>query len=411
MTRVTRGTRLRRAVAGCLLTPGLILGSGAAARAQGLPDLQSLKPSSSPAFLILGVAPSAISRPNNPADLGLALVNASNRLSEIPRDFAVEFSPYWLQNRQSLTWRDDIHRSMDQSFWRTLAISAGTHQVASDSTRTALAVGGRALLFSGRVSAESVHQLEARETELARISTIGFRLTGPERQRIDSLKIAALREALTPIPPGDQRRRQAVADSIGQVYEVMLRRANEQVLADSTQVKDLQGELDALEELVIVREGPKLEVASAASWMTDQQTGSGKLDRLGLWATYSCDNCRFVNNSPSRIAPIVLARFLHDVEEKDTDLFDLGARLAMDGKGYTFSVEGVRRAFMGDSVRSALWRFAGILEYELAENSWLLASFGRDNNSPAGGDLFARFGVKVNFIRDRYSPVNGMPGM
>ena len=401
-----RGTRTRRGVRSLLPLVAVLWGS-AAARAQELPAPESLRPPSSPAFIVLGVAPSSISRPNNPADLGLTLLNTSNQFSEIPRNLAVEFSPYWLQNRRELTWRDDVRRSMGQSLLRTLAFSAATTRMGDDTARTALGFGGRALLFSGRVSPESVERMEAREAELAGISARVDDLTLRERERIATLRAAALRQALEGVPPGP--RRQAIADSVGRVFEAARREAVNRILTDSAAV--IERELDALEELVIVREGPKLEIAAGGAWaFTDDRVETGKLDRVGLWATYSCDRCRFVDGAPSRITPILLARFLRDVEEEDADLADVGARLALGGRNYSFSAEGVRRAFLGGDGRDPLWRIAGILEYEVAEDAWLLASFGRDHRSPTGGDLIARFGVKVNFIRDRYRAANSPPG-
>jgi hypothetical protein len=409
MSRTSRvpANRTRRIAAGSLLLLGLSANDGAAG-AQELPDVESLRPASSPAFIVLGVAPSSISRPNNPADLGFTVLNTSSGLTELPQNLAVEFSPYWLQNRRELTWREDVTRTVQQSFLRSLAFSAATSQSGTDSSRTALAVGGRALLFSGRVSPEAIRRMEAREAELAGISALVDRITLEERRRIATLRTAALKRALDTVPPGSPRY-QAIADSVGLAFEPAEREAVARALADSAAV--VERELNALEEFVVVREGPKLEVAGAGSWaFTDQRARTGKLDRVGLWATYSCDNCRFVGSAPARVTPMVLARFLRNVEEDDTDLADVGGRLALDGNGYSFSAEGVRRTFLGDDGRGPLWRIAGILEYEVAEDSWLLASFGRDYRSPDRGDLIARFGIKVNFVRDRYRAVNTPPG-
>ncbi|HEU4560444.1 MAG TPA: hypothetical protein VFS20_21520 [Longimicrobium sp.] len=375
---------------------------GAQASGQELPDIESLRPASTPAFVILGVSPNAVTRPNTPADLAFTAVSATNEFAEIPRNLAVEFSPYWLTNRRSLTWRDDVDRgSLSRSFWRSLAFSAASTQLGDEANpRTALAFGGRALLLSGRVSQESVNLLTARELELAAFSERVNEITRPVRTRLAAARTAEIRRLTEGMDPADPRR-ERIADSVTAAFAPVVEAAVQAVVADSSAT--LEASLNELEELVIVREGPLLEIAGGGAWGFEQDRWeSGKLDRVGVWATYSCEKCRFMNNSPARITPMLLLRYLRDVEGDDTETMDAGGRVALSGTNFGFSVEGVRRAFLGDSDDEPLWRVVGSVEYEVSNDTWLLASFGRDSRSPEEGDLVARFGLKVNFISDRY---------
>jgi hypothetical protein len=235
-------------------------------------------------------------------------------------------------------------------------------------------------------------------------------ITAAARTRVATARTATLTRLLANLPPGDPTRQQ-IADSVAAAFEPMMTSAVEQALSDSTAV--LEQSLNELKELVIVREGPLLEIAGAAAWAFPRDRwDSGTLDRLGLWATYSCEACRFLDDTPAGITPMLLLRYLRNLEGPDTETIDAGGRLAVSGARFGLSAEGVRRAFVGGSTMSPLWRVVGTVEFEVSDDAWILASFGRDSRTPTEGDLVARFGLKFNFVSDRYrsESLAGGPG-
>jgi hypothetical protein len=380
---------------------------GAPAHAQDPPELKSLMPSPTPAFLLLGVSPSSVSRPNNPADLATELANGTGNFSALPQNLAVEVAPYWMVHGAGLSWREDVRRKPWQSITRTLAFSAASAEIGNDSApRTALGFGGRTLLLSGRVSPASVAALEAREGILAGISGNAANLMAPAMLPIDDEQRTVTLAAVQGLDRSNPRR-QVIVDSIADVYNARRTLARDSVLASAGWAR-IEKQLDSLQNLVIVRTGPMLEIAGAASWaFQGREWDTGGLDRVGLWATYSCEQCGSLTAS-TRLTPMLVARFLRNVEGEDTNIFDAGGRLAMSGQAFSFSLESVVRTEFGDDNR-ALWRVVGNVEYELTGNTWLQASFGRDHDSPRSGDLVAQFGVKFNLIRDRYEPGTQRP--
>src|SRR5438105_12696684 len=115
----------------CALLAALTLPAALAAQksatGDSVPNVAALRAPATPAFVLLGISPSDVARPQTPSDLAVDLVTKAS-VSGAPNDVAVETSPYWLFGHPSLTWRDEIHRSPGSSIVRTLGLSFATTQ-------------------------------------------------------------------------------------------------------------------------------------------------------------------------------------------------------------------------------------------------------------------------------------------
>lgn len=374
-----------------LAAPG---GSGLAAQQGALPDLGSLKPTSAPAFVLLDVSPTSVERPSEAADLAFSLANSSSLLTRVPQNYALELSPYWLRLRPALTWQADDDRSPVEALARTLSFSAATAELGTDaSPLTGLALGGRAQLMSGRYSAETRQTLRALEDSLAAQGGLQLRMANPELQELD----AWLREQLARPDP----------DRAGIRQEYLARRTAiyDRVLASPDYQERVAKMRSAFDNLALRREGPMLEFAGGASWGFPGATWEkGALRRWGGWASYSCEGCvRWQGATP--MTPVAVVRYLGggDGDSLGSTL-DLGGRLIAGNARYSASVEGVYRQFVGDDAPDALYRLAGIMEYQVGQDLWLRASFGRDYQTEREGSLIAQFGLKFNFADRRYAP-------
>src|SRR5206468_3577701 len=88
-----------------------------------------LRTPTSPAFVVLGVTPTAVERPNTPADIAFSILNSSGALTSLPKDVAIEFSPYWLFGHPKLEWRNDVKRGLGTSLARTATLSFATAEL------------------------------------------------------------------------------------------------------------------------------------------------------------------------------------------------------------------------------------------------------------------------------------------
>src|SRR5262245_42359826 len=107
----------RKALSGIggLMVASLMLAGEANARDDQPPSFNSLRTPTSPAFTLLGIEPTSVERPNTPSSLAASLLNQTAGFSTLPRDYALEFSPYWLVGHPRLTWRDDSRRGLGAS--------------------------------------------------------------------------------------------------------------------------------------------------------------------------------------------------------------------------------------------------------------------------------------------------------
>jgi hypothetical protein len=133
------------------LAVALVLAAAArlGAQASDPPAVDDLKAPPSPAFVLLGVAPSRIDRPQAVRPLVLSALSAVSS-EGFPRNYAVEFAPYWLGTPQ-LSFDDYYHSSVGKALARHLSLSVATTPLGtSPDAGTALAVGARTLPLPGR---------------------------------------------------------------------------------------------------------------------------------------------------------------------------------------------------------------------------------------------------------------------
>jgi hypothetical protein len=117
--------------------------------------LQSLTAPESPAFTVLGVAPSEVTRPTSPSDFSTFLVSAFDEQGHFQSGLALDFAPFLLLgNKQS--WWSHYGDTSNRKYWwvRPLArtsVSFGTTKGASDSDPALrLATGVRIVLYDER---------------------------------------------------------------------------------------------------------------------------------------------------------------------------------------------------------------------------------------------------------------------
>ncbi|HEY0018715.1 MAG TPA: hypothetical protein VGC13_20615 [Longimicrobium sp.] len=367
-----------------------------------LPELNSLKPSSAPAFILLGVAPASVERPQTPSDVAFSLVNQTETFSTLPENYAAEISPYWLFSRPTLGWRDDIDRSPATSFQRTLTLSLATAELGNEEApMSGVGFGASAYLLSGRMSSAAQARFQEIEKYLA------------ARDSLESVLVASQLAAIE----AEYGRRIAEAAQAGNTELVRLLTAevSAKTLAARLAAQqdsvfkqwEVNNPLEQLQEATPQRAGLFWGVAGGASWgFANDVWKAGHVHNLGLWSTLSYEGTQV--GEESSFTPMVVARLLSNRGgDSVSTTFDAGGRFMLSGPAYTASVEGILRMPLeeegeGEGDTETLYRIAGILEYRLRPDLWLTATFGRDYQSSNDGSLLAQLGVKFHVTEDRY---------
>lgn len=123
--------------------------------AQSDPKISSLKAPAAPASYMLGIQPSAISKPKSWQALETAIysnfLDSTNNLL-IPDNFALEFSPLWAATKPSVKLEDFLKPTMQQTLLQNLSLSLSSTKsfLVNDSVKSnALGFGARTMLWQG----------------------------------------------------------------------------------------------------------------------------------------------------------------------------------------------------------------------------------------------------------------------
>src|SRR6185503_18826205 len=174
----------------------LVAGRLPAQTKDSLPAFNGIRTPASPAFLLLGIAPTSVERPNTPSDLALSFLNRAAAFTGLPRDVAIEWSPYWLARHRGLKWEDDTTRTPLTSLARTATISIATAELGTEAAPvTGLAVAFRGSLSSGRLSRGTIDQLNKVAASLGAESKTIDRLIDSARAAAEAVLFLELEEA------------------------------------------------------------------------------------------------------------------------------------------------------------------------------------------------------------------------
>jgi hypothetical protein len=329
-------------------------------------ELERLKTPTSPAFVVLGISPTAVERPTTPRAFALGLVSSSLEADDlVPDNYAAEFAPYWLTSRRTLTFQDYYHPNLLQRLRQTFSVSFATNTVVeNDDSLPAVGAGFRIAPFVGRAS----RRLDSLVADLDHVQ--------------DSL--LDVRIAL--------RRARTAADSAAAL-------ARQAALADSNRALTSQIRTEMNDD--DGRVGFRMQIAGGlAAYYPGNQFTAGKIGRTGLWGTAAY---RLENPGVDLIA---LARLLSNEEGTQQEAFDVGGRAVLLFEPFSASFEWVSRSVSGDAGNgpdgepgfASGSRGVGMLEYRVNNNLFVSFSFGQDypRSGEDGQPLVAILGGQLN---------------
>ena len=371
---------------------GLACNPAQAESTDSLPAYNSLLTPASPAFSLLGAAPTEIAKPTTPADLAVTALSKSGNFTAIPRQFALETSPYWLFLHPRLSWRDDTARGLGASLARTGTVSFATAQI-GDSAKpiTGLAVSAKASLFSGSMSRKARGWLaEAETTEAASSHVYGTVMIGM-KAKADSLLIRILSDS----GKSPEEKNLAVKAHAGFVAKV-----KDSVFISPIYIRAIDSIRLAREggirEIPATRQGFLLEAAIAAAWdFPDNIADSGEFDQFAVWLTPA-----YVFESNNLVG---ILRYGWSGGNDAANAFDAGAKWIWAWKEYALAGEGVWRYLTVTPERDKQWKADATFEWNILPNQWVTFAFGKDFRGNAKNSLYASVGVTLNFARRRWS--------
>jgi hypothetical protein len=332
-----------------------------------IPEFEKLRPSDSPAFSMLGVAPTEVQKPSSLREVAVSLskfVDASGDLL-VPDNLAVEIAPYQLvADRPVADGKESGVRGA--SLYRNLGISIGARSVPAlvdagaedEVTDKELAVGVRTLLEG--------EALDPTCLELG-----------------ERLQMAAQLSALHPTP-----------EELALPREQALARLRERKAASAATIAPL---LEGCEKAQGARTW-SVEAAVAMRWFFPEGVSDeGRIRGAAGWVTGAY--------SWKGVDAVGFLRYGGDKPASDwTHNVDLGLQVVIARDRYAASLEGIaRKAWRpaGDDGDEGQYRVAIAADYKIGEGKWLTFSFGKDFAEDDAGSLFSLANLTYAFGEPR----------
>jgi len=376
----------------------LLLCSSVVAQSDSTIQLDQLQVPSSPAFVLLGVAPNSIERPKNPTDFTFALANATNGFTAIPKNFSLEVAPFWLFAKKKPSLSSFISEKPKHSIPQTLVLSVGTNTARSafDSTEfTQVAVGLSLSIMRGKVGKEyknwsdSLSMILKKENQTVE--------TWYDKYEVEDIELQRLKSRLD---NADHALVLLLDDSINQRTEKL------HALAEKAYQNDLikrTTDLATIKRLASTtdfrRYGFKMDVAAGVVMDYPANTfQQAYLSKAGAWLTMGLED------KPNELNFLALIRFTGQfdyalknqmgmkVSNIHHSVFDIGFRLYKDfNDKFTLSYELIRRLVSYNNQKFEASnvlppdnsnRSAFSINYKIGKNQNLSFSFGKDFLQP-----------------------------
>lgn len=388
------------------------------AQGQDIKDqIKSLQLNSSPAYVILGVEPENIQRPNSPTDF-LASVQSAIVNERLQPNFAMETSPYYWGKKKpgsnkfnaldylaSRNFGDNLARSVTLSF----ATSPSDSLVfANKKDGTGLGLGIHLQLFQGKLSENvSSHLLQWYESNHMNNILNQLVMSLEADREINDLdewinEVIAIGSNKF-MPDGEKEIIKAILkkklnkNTVQKTDLARVRKLNEEIEANSEKAIAVVNQY----EFPLTREGFMLELAAAnASVAEESRWKNLSSAKTSIWITPSY---RFNINKDPTITDLIdlmaVARITFNSKNIDSsDYVDAGGKLQWIHNRLSLSGEAIFRYLTkkpDDQQKKHTFRTAFSLSYKLNELVTFQATFGSnfDGNSTKYDDPSKMFAV------------------
>ncbi|HRH39332.1 MAG TPA: hypothetical protein PK760_13360, partial [Flavobacteriales bacterium] len=388
----------------------------------------------SPGSVLLGINESDVERPTTPTAFMFSLRQASNDLSALPKNWAIDLAPGIMLNpnvsaKQAIGLATGASAlKPGQRMWQSFILSLATRNLSNEgdtSTDAApqLAIGFKVSLCQGRPSVATKKQFaELDSAMVAFVDTLhrneqAIQDADPtyqlylSQEQLAAAKRREYKEALLLLRArrllntDTTARRQldldiatAMLDSVRWTLErdaasqSKARRSKElddqlkERLRNDRDHHDAERDrlLKATEEFSVKRVGFKWDVAGGCALdFVDRKANNSQLTKAGLWTTFGWE-------TEEDVAFLMFARWLANpngryiasdtVRIADFADLDLGARVLLEPNGgrFSFSAEAIYRQPQNNLGLQPTWRVVANTSYDLGNNRRLAFSFGKN---------------------------------
>jgi hypothetical protein len=357
--------------------------SSGVASAQPPVQIDDLRAPTSPAFVLLDVAPAAVDRPENPKAFTTSLISTVSEHKGLPQNYALEVAPYWLTYHPQLTFEKYQTPGL-MSAIQTFSISVATTPMKAPEGSTEEAkgsrvgIGLRTNLLNGRFN--------------PKLGALVKTLADNQMRTLDADSV--LDKATEDVEAAEKaiEAARAAGGALGPLEQALA--AARAVLETSQKaLDDIEAETQntalEIQALDAQRIGFIVSLAAGKTWdFPDDDFDQRQDGRWGVWVTpaYRFMACAVSSEScQATFDAIAVLRTLREPGQGTS--WDVGGRVVWQpNQELSLSVETLRRR-RGDSDVTAAGtsnRTTAMLEYRINADLSLYGSFGRDFEQDTG---------------------------
>lgn len=378
--------------------------------------IEVLKAPASPAFNMLGIAPSSIERPTDITAFMASIQTNTGNFTSFPKNYAVEIAPFLLFRRTGPTLKDYKSTNLKDVIPQTFQLSLGVSQQNADGEISEEpdafprgAIGFRVSLARREWTDETdkkynaLHAAQAVLLDKITQNDLTVELTALEQQlagKMAEMRVIGNNPDLTPERKAELLRQilpemNKIKDSISLAKNALINKLDAsrtvEQLATSFEIKRKAGFYLDFEGGMVVD-------------FPDRRFNYSTVSKAGVWLTGGFDG------HEQALSILAIARYLYQpdkifadatgaVKTDDISTFDFGGRLllnALKGK-FNLSSELIYRSVINNDVIDPNWRVVFNLEYTVGSNQKLTFGIGKnfDGTITKSGNLVAA----LNFIK------------
>lgn len=388
----------------------------------------------SPGFQILGISPQEISRPRSVTALQAYFINSISSPGALSDDFAFEFSPYWLQDRPSLSFKcfyelKNCEEKESERIFRSFIISLAStgYETKADSiTGRKWGIGGKLTLKRGKPSSDMLHVIRLSEQTLN--LQLSYSNLSSENSYEDS---AGQDEIIEQVHEEFEKARSAAstANELRALNEV------ENALKEHILKTGIDSKSEAIQyfkklfdgETTIIRSylndiqqknafrrvGLNIDLAFGMSFvLPENNIEAAFMDKYGVWLTSTYTSPK----NPSLSVALMARRLMNAHKYGSTDT-DIGLSFTLEKARFTTNLEGIwrytreefiTRDFNGNEIptfnEEGTYRFTWNSSYSLTDDFKLNLSLGKNYDSEirVTENFLAILGIGIDLFKQQY---------
>jgi hypothetical protein len=361
-------------------------------------NLVDMQVPNSPAFVLLDAAPTSVEKPTSTKAFAVSIMNALNENNGIPKNYAVEFTPFWFMKHPTLTalkfWGidSDLKKQLPFSALPQYSVSFALvsnkpNDTLTNPTTTNVSFGIRTTILRVRSDDDKQDLITENKRIATRLSTLN-----------DSLSNIVGQITMLSILPLDSTNE--IARIERQMQIDLLKQEEREILGSFENDSELIKHEQSVQEILARRPMFAIEGAIASNAAFDNNDFSTKrLGRVGGWLNlaYAVSlNTHDAVVKKNYLNAVITTRYLSDHNQRSTNgfviqnLFDSGGKLELEIDKFSISGEYLYRWNSTDKTKNS-FRASGLLKYKIKDDLYLTSAFGR--NFGDRNNLISQFGI------------------